>query len=194
MEEMEVHNYGKCFHNKDVDKKKFPAEKYSVWEAMDGQIATYKFVLAIENTLCSDYISGKLGRGFALGMVPVVASWNFLPDYKKMQPNKLPHLDIMSFKTVKEVADKLKEIGGDEKLYSEYLLYRKQQPEEWPEIFRESFHGSPRREVDPALCKIFRFGDFFSEEGRQRLVQRKEFLNETCAPENIIPLHFKLQL
>ncbi|CAF4638040.1 unnamed protein product, partial [Rotaria magnacalcarata] len=42
----------------------------------------YKFVIAIENSNCQDYVSEKLILAVSSGSIPIVAGFNGRPDYR----------------------------------------------------------------------------------------------------------------
>ena len=167
MQHIGVHNYGKCFLNKQPPEKAVGDTRLSEKELMDRHLASYKFLFAIENSLCTDYVTEKLGRCLKRGVVPLVASWNKeLPDYGKFLPNNHSHIDVLTYKSVEMLANELSKIGNNEVLYSSFLSYRKQQPEEWPEQFRQALSGAvPDQKKSCPLCNMFAAGDFLTSEG-----------------------------
>jgi len=69
MGKLQVHSYGGCLRNK----ANHPSEH------MKGNIelfSKYKFVIAIENSNCEDYVTEKLVHAVASGSIPIVAGKN----------------------------------------------------------------------------------------------------------------------
>ena len=67
----------------------------------------YKFVIAIENSNCEDYVTEKLVHAVASGSIPIVAGRDNKPDYLKFMPRN-SFINIYDFKTVEELATHLK--------------------------------------------------------------------------------------
>ena len=191
---IEVHNYGACLHNKELppDIKKLNQKSNEAGQKTEELLAEYVFYLSLENSICTDYITEKLGRSFRFGTLPIVASVNnVLPDYSKITPNGHTVVNILSFKTVEEVARRLKEIANTERLFDSYLSYRKQRPEDWPLTFRQALNARKRADGCP-LCKLS--ADFLDENARIKMTEQKPDLgDEKCAPPHTITKHFGLK-
>ena len=95
-----------------------------IFSSCSKVIAKYKFVLALENSLCDEYISEKPYRnGFMLGVVPIIMSGANLSD-----PNILPpgsYIDGKQFTSVSALAAFVKKVGSDPTLYNKYFEWRK---------------------------------------------------------------------
>ena len=194
MKFMEVHNYGGCLHNKEPPAhiKKLNQQSHEAGRKMEELLAEYVFYLSLENSICTDYITEKLGRSFRFGTLPIVASVNnVFPDYSKMTPNEHTVINILSFKTVQEVAQRLKEITSKEKLFDFYLSYRKERPEDWPLAFRQSLNAQTQEDGCP-LCKLS--ANFLDKNARTKMAEQKpDPVDEKCAPPHTIPNHFNLK-
>ena len=108
-----IHNYGKCLKNRE-----FPSN-----QSDELVLAQYKFIYAVENSLCTDYVSEKWVRGLRVGTIPVVAGVNGFPDYTRFDPAlDLPvYVNIARFNSSKDLVEHLKQIGENEKIYSRYM-------------------------------------------------------------------------
>lgn len=84
----------------------------------------YKFVIAIENSNCKDYVTEKLVKAVESGSIPIVAGREGRPDYRRFMPEH-SYINIYDYKTMKELADDLKRIASDKTLYESYLWYKK---------------------------------------------------------------------
>ena len=85
----------------------------------------YKFVLAIENSLCDEYISEKPYRnGLLLGVVPVIMSGANISDPYVLPPGSF--IDAGKFSSVSVLVAFLQKVGTDPKLYSKYFEWRRE--------------------------------------------------------------------
>ena len=79
---------------------------------------SYKFYIAFENSLCSEYVTEKFWRSIRLPIVPVVMGGT---DYKKIAPPK-SFIDVNDFGSVKELTNYLQYLDkNDVKII--YLIY-----------------------------------------------------------------------
>lgn len=97
--------------------KKVPFE---VLEECDRKYlnGTYKFYLAFENSLCKGYVTEKLIKLFEenLNIIPVVLGH---VNYSHIMPRD-SYIDIRNFKSPRSLADLLKNIDKDDKLYNSW--------------------------------------------------------------------------
>ena len=108
---VEFDMYGKC--GKDCGS----------FSSCSNVLRKYKFVLALENSLCDEYISEKPYRnGLMLGVVPVVMSGANLSDPYVMPPGSF--IDGGQFTSVSALSEFLKRVGNDPKLYNKYFEWR----------------------------------------------------------------------
>ena len=84
----------------------------------------YKFVIAIENSNCLDYVTEKLVKAVASGAIPIVASRNGRPDHRRYMPDH-SFINVFDYPSVSALAADLKRIGSNKTLYESYLWYRK---------------------------------------------------------------------
>ncbi|UJR21687.1 hypothetical protein I4U23_024764 [Adineta vaga] len=117
MSYIQVDSYGRCLNTIKLDNIKKRQESNSVL------YSSYKFVLAIENSNCKDYVTEKLIEAFASTSIPIVASRNGKPDYTRFAP-KHSYINIYDFKSVKDCADYLKYLSNNDTAYNEYLWFR----------------------------------------------------------------------
>ena len=84
----------------------------------------YKFLLALENSICDDYISEKPYRNaLMLGVVPIIMSGANLSDPYILPPGSF--IDGLQFTSVSALSKFLKRVGSDPKLYNKYFEWRK---------------------------------------------------------------------
>lgn len=117
---IQVDVYGKCGN--------FTCAKWSQSTCLERLNARYKFYLSFENSNNRDYITEKFYQN-ALGynehkhrLLPVVMGPS-RADYERLAPpHSFVHVD--DFKSSKELADYLKELDSNERLYSAYFEWK----------------------------------------------------------------------
>jgi len=116
MKEIKIDSYGACLNNR---------QGYGARMA-DNEDAykKYKFVIAIENSNCMDYVTEKLVKAVASGAIPIVAGHNGRPDYRRYMP-KHSFINIFDYSSIKSLAEDLKRIGNNKTLYESYFWYKK---------------------------------------------------------------------
>ena len=172
MRHLSIHNYGTCLNN-----KAFPPKVDS-----DELVSRYKFVFAMENSICTDYVSEKWIRALRVGTIPLVVSYNNTPNYDKYSPSleKPMYINVGDFKTTKDLARRINEIALTEELYSEFLSYRQLQKEKLNPHFRQLIN-----ELETKNRGFCRFARYWSKSGKFSLSKasrrREKPLRETCA-------------
>ena len=181
MKLMPVHSYGTCFRNRPVK------GKHAELQEQNGipLLAFYKFHLLIENALCTDHVSEKFARGIRVNTIPLVASKDSLPPYNLLQPTTNFLIDVMNFKTVKEVAEEVLKISANKKLFESYMAYKSMRVEDFNPGFRAMMED---RGEKAALCGIAE--EMKTREGRLKLAQSKINLKETCKQVHVVSQHF----
>ena len=112
-----VDSYGKCLQNK----FNHPSEH------MKGNIdlfSKYKFVIAIENSNCVDYVTEKLVHAVKSGSIPIVAGYEGKPDYLRFMPVN-SYINIFDFENVTDLVEHLRKVGSNAQEYEKYLYFKK---------------------------------------------------------------------
>lgn len=81
----------------------------------------YLFKLSFENSHCKDYVTEKLWFPLKQGVIPVV---NWVKGQEETRVNSSHVINMYDFRTIKELADYLKLVAGNQSLYSSYLTWR----------------------------------------------------------------------
>ena len=118
MSRIRVDSFGGCLNNAQS------AQAQSRAQSNSELYASYKFVLSIENSNCEDYVTEKLIDGLSSTAVPIVASRNGKPDYRRFAP-KHSFINVYDYTSVKELADHLNYLSNNETAYNEYLWFRR---------------------------------------------------------------------
>ena len=179
-----VHSYGACWRNTPV------RGGYPKLQERNGipLLSFYKFHLLIENSLCTDHVSEKFSRAINVSTIPLVASKDSLPPYDLLQPTSHFLVDVMKFKTVKEVADEVMKISTNKQLFESYMAYKFMRVKDFNPGFRAMMED---RGEKAALCAIAE--EMKTREGRLKLAQRTVNLKEMCAPGEVVSQHFGLK-
>ena len=81
----------------------------------------YKFFLALENSLCKEYVTEKFFRTLNFNIVPVVLG---LGDYSKYVPAS-GFINVLDFRTPHKLAQHLIRVASDPQSYNEYFAWRR---------------------------------------------------------------------
>ena len=77
---LRVSSYGKCHRNV----RGAPSSVNFTLESMELTCHEHRFMLAIENSMCEDYVTEKLMHAVRCGAVPIVASYQGVPNYEEL--------------------------------------------------------------------------------------------------------------
>lgn len=119
-----IDSYGHCLNNR-VMPKKSNIEIYS----------RYKFVLAIENSNCEDYVTEKLVQAFSSTSIPIVAGRDGKPDYQRFAPDH-SYINVYDYPTMEKLVNYLNYLSNNQTAYNEYLWFRSTKKNETVEYIR----------------------------------------------------------
>lgn len=123
MSYMDVHSYGKFMNNRSLeDDQGILSKAY--------KIAGYKFSLAFENAITTDYVTEKFYQPLIMGSVPVYLG---APNIEEFAPGDHCYINVKDFRNPRALANYLKELDKNEARYEEYLQWKKRP-------FRDSFN------------------------------------------------------
>ncbi|XP_071801026.1 alpha-(1,3)-fucosyltransferase 7-like isoform X1 [Asterias amurensis] len=115
----------------------------------------YKFYLSLENAECGDYITEKLwNKPLTQGVVPIV----YGPPRKVYEDLAPPNsfIYIGDYKNMQELADHLKLLDSNPKLYAKYFEWQYQGSIEVPKKMHESYKPSLFCNLIPVIEKVRR--------------------------------------
>jgi len=81
---------------------------------------SYKFYLAFENSLCTDYITEKFWKVLDYNVVPVVLNGVNMSHFAPRNS----YIDIKDFSNISEAGKYLKKVSEDDKLYSSFFWWK----------------------------------------------------------------------
>lgn len=87
----------------------------------DQLLDSYKFYVAAENAICTDYVTEKFYRAMASYIIPIVYGG---ANYSHYAP-PLSYIDASDFKSPKALADYLKLLNENDDLYLKYFDWKK---------------------------------------------------------------------
>lgn len=179
MQHIRVDSYGDCFKNK----------KTRTNQRMYGNVelyAKYKFVIAIENSNCDDYVTEKLVHAVASGSVPIVAGLGNKPDYLKFMPSR-SFINVYDFKSIKSLVEHIKNVSSSKYEYEKYIHFKGKH-----QYTREHLKKLPlpdliqvaERILDREKEKAFFNGLLLKEKSENKFCKLARYLART--PQNVI--------
>ena len=155
-----VHVYGKCGSMKCP--RESPDAREDCWSLLEKD---YKFYLALENSICPDYVTEKMFEALKHDIVPIVLGGT---DYTAMFPPK-SFINMMSFSNMSSLAQLLLKLDQDDRLYAEYLSWKSQY----------TVHNS-KEDFNQAHCRLCQLLHDYEENGKKTVVKdlRKWFLED----------------
>jgi len=112
---IDVHSYGKLLNNRSLKKDKGEMTKLRIQ-------SRYKFSLAFENAIAKDYVTEKFFDPLVAGSIPVYLG---APNIEEFAPGDHCYIDASRFSSMKELAAYLTEISNDDKMYNEFMKWKK---------------------------------------------------------------------
>lgn len=122
MKHQSIDSYGKCVNNK---KLSFELTDDYIFHLDSVEqlsfIARYKFIIAIENAVCEDYVTEKLWRAIHLGVVPIYLG---SPSVRDWLPNKKSAILLQDHPTPELLSEHINQLMANDDLYEEYLEHK----------------------------------------------------------------------
>lgn len=122
MKYIKVDSYGKCLKNKELPKK-FTVDYLNNLHEDEFLkfIARYKFIIAIENGVCEDYITEKFWRSITVGSVPIYFG---SPSIRDWLPNNKSAILLQDFPSPELLVEHIMKLSKNDSLYEEYLEHK----------------------------------------------------------------------
>lgn len=116
--DIEVHSYGSCLRNKSGGGRN--TNKMDI-------MSKYKFCIAMENSNEIDYVSEKLWQALQAGCLPVYYGAPNIAEFLPVPVKKII-INYADFGSPKALSDELARINKDDKLYEEFMEWKKLDP------------------------------------------------------------------
>ncbi|XP_064554193.1 alpha-(1,3)-fucosyltransferase B [Drosophila montana] len=122
MQHIQVDSYGGCLHNRDLPESlqtDYLNNLYS--DALLRFLSRYKFMIAIENGICDDYITEKYWRPLIMGVIPIYFG---SPSIREWQPQNKSAIYVDDFANAGALAAHLQQVDNNETAYRSYLDHK----------------------------------------------------------------------
>ncbi|XP_049884451.1 alpha-(1,3)-fucosyltransferase B-like [Pectinophora gossypiella] len=123
-----IDSYGMCLRNKELLLPKMYQYDESVvymthlyGEEILKFLAKYKFIIAIENAVCNDYLTEKFWRSITVGTVPIYFGSPLIRDWL---PNNKSAILLEDFPTPELLSQHLHYLLNNDTAYEEYLEHK----------------------------------------------------------------------
>jgi alpha-1,3-fucosyltransferase 10 len=115
MQHMDVHSYGSVLNNRTMpDRDCGSVSKRSL-------LSGYRFNLAFENSICTDYVTEKLYDPLRSGCVPVYLG---APNVSRFVPGEHCCVDVRDYASPRHLADYLRNLAGNNEAYAAYFAWK----------------------------------------------------------------------
>jgi hypothetical protein len=115
MRHLAVDSFGRCLNNRRLEEDRGNATRLDV-------IRGYRFTLAFENSLATDYVTEKFFDPLVAGSVPVYLG---APNVADFAPGERCYLDVRDFAGPAELAAHLTALAADEEAYAGLLAWKR---------------------------------------------------------------------
>ncbi|EDV58358.2 alpha-(1,3)-fucosyltransferase B isoform X1 [Drosophila erecta] len=122
MKHVPIDSFGSCLRNRDLPEslqKDYLNNLYS--PELLRFLSEYKFMIAIENAACPDYITEKFWRPLIMGVIPIYFG---SPTIKDWQPNSKSAIFVNDFHNPQELVKYLNKLAGNQQLYDSYRQHK----------------------------------------------------------------------
>ncbi|XP_021184206.3 alpha-(1,3)-fucosyltransferase 10 isoform X1 [Helicoverpa armigera] len=125
MKYIKIDSYGTCLKNKEMPAK-FQNDYLNNLDEDEFLrfVARYKFIIAIENGVCNDYITEKFWRAIKVGTVPIYFG---SPTIKDWLPNEKSAVLLQDYPTPKIMYEHIKLLLSNDSLYEAHLEHKTRQ-------------------------------------------------------------------
>eukprot|EP01132_Coremiostelium_polycephalum_P006741 gene6741-8358_t len=145
---IQVDSYGKCLHNTDSSFLKYPKSFESPAPYKKELMSQYQFVIAIENSQCSSYITEKLWEPLSAGSIPIYLG---APDINDYIPTPESIINIRDFNSIEQLASYIEQVYQNETLRLKHLKWISE-PWSWSKNFQIYLNNSIIS--NPFICNL----------------------------------------
>jgi len=119
MQYLDVHSFGRMFHNRDIPEY---ARQQTTTSVKHAVISQYKFTLALENTIQDDYVTEKFYQPLIAGSIPVYLG---APNIAQFAPAPNSYIDVSTFRNTQQLAEYLQRVSKDKRMFDSYHSWRR---------------------------------------------------------------------
>ncbi len=121
MRHVPVDSLGSCLRNARIDGFVDGGWADGAWVSLMSVLPRYKFYLAFENSLTTDYVTERVFHALASGVVPVYRGAGNVRDF---MPADDTIIDTADFASPRELADYLRYLDQDDDAYAKHLRWK----------------------------------------------------------------------
>ncbi|KAH8250937.1 hypothetical protein KR038_009344 [Drosophila bunnanda] len=120
MKYVQVDSFGGCLKNKELPERQNYLNNLFSPELLKF-LSIYKYMIAIENAACPDYITEKFWRPLLIGVVPIYFG---SPTIKDWEPNNKSAIYVNDFRNPRDLAEYLTKLAKNQTEYDSYRSHK----------------------------------------------------------------------
>jgi len=119
---IKIDSYGRCLHNTVMAESREVTNDSNPFDIKIDIIKKkrYKFLIAFDNTVTSEYITEKIWHGYLSQTIPIYYG---APEIYEQVPGNNTFIDGTKFKGPKQLAQYIRKVDKDEKLYQSFFHF-----------------------------------------------------------------------
>lgn len=121
MQHVRVDSLGSCLHNKDIEGFVGNGWSKGAWDSLMSVLPRYKFYLAFENSVATDYVTERVFHALAAGTVPIYLGAGNVRDF---MPDKNAIIDASDYSSPRELADYILELDQNDVAYERHRAWK----------------------------------------------------------------------
>ena len=121
MRYVKIDSLGKCLNNAQIDGFVRGGWGDGGWTSLLSVLPRYKFYLAFENSITTDYVTERVFHALTCGVVPVYLGAG---NVREFMPHDDALIDASDFPSVRALADYLLELDADDAAYARHLNWK----------------------------------------------------------------------
>jgi hypothetical protein len=121
MQYLSIDSLGSCLKNANADGLVSGAWTDGAWGGLLSVLPDYKFYLAFENSVTTDYVTERVFHALVCGVVPVYLG---APNVRDFMPDDDAIIDASDFSSPRELADYLRHLDADDEAYAKHLRWK----------------------------------------------------------------------
>ena len=121
MNHLPIDSLGSCLNNATIDQFVTGGWSDGAWQSLLSVLPQYKFYLALENSITTDYVTERVFHALVRGVVPVYLGAANVVDF---MPAEDAIINISDFDSPRDLADYLHQLDRDDAAYGKHLRWK----------------------------------------------------------------------
>jgi hypothetical protein len=122
MRHIRVDSLGTCLNNAGIDGFVRGGWGDGAWDSLMSVLPRYKFYLAFENSIATDYVTERVFHALVRGVVPIYLG---APNVREFMPVDDALIDTSDYASTRELADYLCHLDRNEAAYARHLRWKR---------------------------------------------------------------------